>query len=86
MFALTLMSKNFMQPMIIAIAGIVPNFMIYHWDHLYLSPWAIPECIVLIMAGYIDSSLYYPLISLSAYTLFFSMGLFFYFNKMDVTI
>lgn len=83
MMLITLFFKSFIPPMIIAISGIIPNAMIYHWKKLYLSPWAIPESIVLTKAGYVDLNIYYPLISMCIYFFIFMSTIIIYFHTED---
>ncbi|MBZ9570149.1 ABC transporter permease [Methanobrevibacter sp. TMH8] len=81
MMWLTLIFKDFIPPMIIAIAGIIPNLAAFHWDKCYLSPFAVPEVIVLGIAGILpETSLVYPLITIITYFIAFLTILILYFK------
>lgn len=81
MMWLTLIFKDFIPPMIIAIAGIIPNLAAFHWDECYLSPFAVPEVIVLEIAGILpEISLIYPLITIITYFIAFLTLLIIYFK------
>lgn len=49
--------------MVISAAGIIPNISVYHWSHCYLSPWALPEVLILTKAGYLQTAILYPIIT-----------------------
>ncbi|WP_409199609.1 ABC transporter permease [Methanobrevibacter sp. DSM 116169] len=79
---LTLIFKDFVGPMIIAVAGIIPNLAAFHWDKVYLSPFAVPEVIVLQIAGVLpEINLAYPIISILSYFTIFLIGLILYFKS-----
>lgn len=78
---LTLIFKDFIPAMIIVVAGIIPNLAAFHWDKCYLSPFAVPEVIVLQIAGVLPKiSLIYPLISIISYFIIFLSLLILYFK------
>lgn len=81
---LTLVFRSFIPVMVISVAGIIPNFAVYHSDYCYLSPWAVPEVIVLKTAGYLENiDLIYPWTSLLIYFGIFLSVLLIYFHYSD---
>lgn len=80
---LTLLCRSFIPAMVISVAGIVPNISAYQWDKCYVSPWAAPEVLVLVRAGYMDVDIKYPIISAVIYMFLFMTVLLLYFNKAD---
>ncbi len=81
---LTLIFKSFIPAMIISVAGIIPNFAVYHWDKCYLSPWGVPEVIVLKASGFLNSiDVIYPLTSILVYAGVFISALLIYFHYSD---
>lgn len=81
---LTLIFKDFIPPMIIAVAGIIPNLAAFHFDKCYLSPFAVPEVIVLQIAGILPNiDLIYPIITIIIYFVIFLSGLIIYFKYSD---
>ncbi len=78
---LTLIFKDFIPAMIISVAGIIPNLAAFHWDKCYLSPFAVPEVIVLQIAGILpEINLIYPIITIIAYFITFLTLLILYFK------
>lgn len=78
---LTLLFKDFIPPMIIAVAGIIPNLAAFHYDKCYLSPFAVPEVIVLQIAGVLpEINLLYPLITIIIYFIIFLILVVIYFK------
>jgi bacitracin transport system permease protein len=81
---LTLIFKDFIAPMIIAVAGIIPNLAAFHFDKCYLSPFAVPEVIVLQLAGVLpEINQIYPLITIIIYFIAFLSLLILYFKYSD---
>lgn len=81
---LTLIFRSFIPAMIISVAGTIPNFAVYHWDKCYLSPWGVPEVIVLKAAGYLNNiDIVYPLTAILIYAALFITVLLIYFNYSD---
>jgi len=81
---LTLIFRSFIPAMIISVAGTIPNFAVYHWDKCYLSPWGVPEVIVLKAAGYLNNiDSVYPLTSILVYAGLFISALLIYFYYSD---
>lgn len=81
---LTLIFRSFIPAMIISVAGTIPNFAVYHWDKCYLSPWGVPEVIVLKAAGFLNNiDVIYPLTSILVYAGVFISALLIYFHYSD---
>ncbi|MDR2967036.1 MAG: ABC transporter permease [Methanobacteriaceae archaeon] len=78
---LTLIFKDFIPAMIIVVAGTIPNLAAFHWDKCYLSPFAVPEVIVLRVAGILpEINIIYPLIIITSYLIIFLTLLILYFK------
>ncbi len=78
---LTLIFKDFIPPMIIAVAGIIPNLAAFHFDKCYLSPFAVPEVIVLQIADVLPQiDLIYPMIKIILYFISFLILLIVFFK------
>lgn len=81
---LTIIFRSFIPAMIISVAGTIPNFAVFHWDKGYLSPWGVPEVIVLKASGYLTNiDIVYPLTSILVYAGLFIGALLIYFNYSD---
>lgn len=80
---ITLLFKSFIPAMVISVAGIIPNVSAYHWDKCYLSPWAVPEVLVLTKAGFMKIDIRYPIITAIIYLILFLSLVIFYFNYSD---
>lgn len=80
---MTLTFKSFIPAMVISVMGIIPNMSAYHWDKCYLSPWAAPEVIVLVKAGFLKINILYPVIMILFYLGLFVTVLLIYFNRSD---
>lgn len=78
---LTLIFKDFIPAMIIVVAGVIPNLAAFHWDKCYLSPFAVPEVIVLEIAGVLPKiNLIYPVLTIITYLVIFLTILILYFQ------
>ena len=81
---LTVVFRSFIPAMIISVAGTIPNFAVYHSDKCYLSPWGVPEVIVLKAAGFLNNiDIVYPLTSILVYAVIFISALLIYFQYSD---
>ncbi len=80
---LTLIFKSFIPPMVISVAGIIPNMSAYQWDKCYLSPWAAPEVLILTKAEFMKINILYPTITTIVYFILFLISMIIFFRHAD---
>ncbi len=83
MILLTLMFRSFVPAMVLAVVGTAANVLALNWDHSYLSPWAIPADILLILQRNLSMDAAYPLICFGIYISVTAAAAFIYFIKAD---
>ncbi|MDP4092912.1 MAG: hypothetical protein Q8920_06080, partial [Bacillota bacterium] len=83
MMFLTLIFKNFMAGMIITVGGTIANVLILNWEKSYLSPFAVPADITMIVNHNMDMNVVYPIISICAYLILFLLATMIYFKLSD---
>lgn len=84
MMLITLICKNFIPGMILAVCGTISNILVLNWDKSYVSPWAIPADIMGIHSQKnFPMELSYPVTSLFIYIGVFVITALIYFSKTD---
>lgn len=83
MMLITLWFKSFVPAMVLAVVGTASNILALNWDHSYLSPWAIPGDIFLILQRNLEMDISYPGSSLVVYLVLTLVAAFLYFIHAD---
>lgn len=83
MMLVTLLFRSFVPAMVLTVVGTAANILALNWDKSYLSPWAIPADILLILWKSLNMDLAYPIISLSIYMTITVLAAFIYFIRAD---
>lgn len=83
MMFITLWFKSFVPAMVLAVVGTAANILALNWDHSYLSPWAIPADIFLILQHKLEMDITYPGSSLLIYLVLTLVAAFLYFIHAD---
>lgn len=83
MMFITLWFRSFVPAMVLAVVGTAANILALNWDKSYLSPWAIPADIMLILQGNLKMDIVYPGSSLLIYFSLALLAAFIYFIRAD---
>ncbi len=83
MMFITLWFKSFVPAMVLAVVGTAANILALNWDKSYLSPWAIPADILLILQHNLNMDIIYPASSLLIYLSLALLAAFVYFIHAD---
>lgn len=83
MIFITTLFRTFIPAMIIAVAGTISNVLLLNWEKSYLSPWANPANISLIVTKQLKMDMIYPVLSTCAYFLVFMVFAVVYFHRAD---
>lgn len=83
MMFITLWFKSFVPAMVFTVVGTAANILALNWDKSYLSPWAIPADIFLILDNKLQMDIMYPGISLAVYLSVALIAAFIYFIRAD---
>ena len=83
MMFITLWFKSFVPAMVLAVVGTASNILALNWDKSYLSPWAIPADILLILQHKLTMNIIYPGSSLLIYLSLALLAAFIYFIYAD---
>lgn len=83
MMFITLWFKSFVPAMVLAVVGTAANILALSWDKSYLSPWAIPADIWLILQHKLNMDIIYPGSSFLIYLTVAMLAAFVYFQYAD---
>lgn len=83
MILITLVFRSFVPAMVFTVIGTAANILALSWDKSYLSPWAIPADIMLILQHKLNMAIIYPGSSLAVYTIVALVAAFVYFIRAD---
>lgn len=86
MMFITLWFKSFVPAMVLAVVGTGANIIALNWDKSYLSPWAIPADIWMILQHKLDMDIIYPGSSMLIYLAAALLAAFLYFSRADQAI
>ncbi len=83
MMLITLVFRSFVPAMVFTVIGTAANILALNWDKSYLSPWAIPGDIMLILQHKLKMDIIYPGSSLAVYMSLALIAAFVYFIRAD---
>ncbi len=83
MMFITLLFRSFVPAMVLTVVGTAANILALNWDKSYLSPWAIPADIFLILDNKLKMDIIYPGTSLAVYLILALLAAFIYFIHAD---
>lgn len=79
----TLLFRSFVPAMVLSVVGTAANILMLNWDKSYLSPWAIPADILLILWEKLDMAVSYPATSFAVYMSVAALLAFTHFIRSD---
>lgn len=83
MVLITIIFKSFVPGMVVTVVGTAANVLVLNWERSYLSPWAVPSDIVMILWNKLNMKILYPGISFTLYFIVALLVAFVWFSRMD---
>lgn len=86
MIFVTLLTRGFIPALVLTVIGTISNVLALNWEKSYLSPWAIPADLSMIMRENMPMQVAYPAIGAVVYFLLFMTVTLVYFKQADQSV